>query len=1539
MARRINKKVAVLSLAGVGLIVLIAAAAAYYAMAKGDPRDHEQRGDELVKNGDYVAADIEYARAQGRDADNPVILLKRADAILKTDGKNAYHASQRRALVLGLWSRARELDWPDPQVTAQATELLLDHYYRMARLFPTINHYNALFEQTDLIFDADADNQLARKYRGIAQVARMRIIELSREEREAALADLTASLAVEPDDVELTYRLAQWHLIESRLEERDGRDTVAADHQDQARRLIDDYVQAHSESVDAQMAQLRYLLELEGLLGQKKREALSLTIDRLETLLLTIDMPDEAVEVAGFLPFIDREPAENAPQGITRGLERSEALLRSVIARHPDHLRAIGQLAMNLYHQDRIDEAVGWFQRSVQPRLVPVTIDAIRMELTQKRGFVELANIYMQRHAEAADPDLRAKWLEMARQSVVGLREHVGQTDAYADRLEGKLAIAHGDFKLAVEKLKLANAGFGGRDVETLRLTGLSLERLGELGAARQHMEQVIALDARNVRVDDLLALANLAQRTGDPDRAHDYVDRVLAVQPDLEKALLLKAMLLAADLAQPIGPSPAEADAKLAEAVAILEAIPDTEPSAGQIRLAALYETAGRIDQARAILDELYAQYPGQIRLLQKLVQYDLKLNDKPRAIARLNAADQQFPDNAGISVLQRQLAGETNTTEALEQMILDHDDPLERALSLAALYDQTGRRDEAEQKISDAAAMQPDDERVLLAQLNLAIAKGDFEQAMRSAERARSLNLDQAEGMFWFGRVELAQQRYTQAIATFNRGLNMRPHHSEGWRMLGDAHRANADMENARKAYERALELKPNSVPVLQRLFMVADTMGMREEALDALARAHQFAPDDRLARDVYLDYLARYGDVQLALTRRLALVELDPEDQSNRMAVAILLLGQERLDEARVVIEGLLAEPDGRNLQNVSVMAAYHRAAGQFEQGRAMLQQYVEERGDAVSSDDWVALARFMRGAGQHGAAEQAYRQAIRIETDPYLPATRELGDWLFNEADYTASIEMYQRITHDPSGKADRVAWSRYIEALIYAGQLDMAREELNRLTSDHGQDVQSTLFEGLIAWRQGEDEAAGLAFERAVIMAPDNPHARFFRARLQIDHPDDAVQLRVKEDLLQAIRLDPKMTQAHDHLVQWYLHPRRADVSSAMEQLQQWVQVDPDSIVPRARLIDQMLQRPYPEYRQIEALLDESAERFPGSPVWHDLRARTLMQQDRRADAVAEWAKAYRNGPAPDTLARLVAGLLDADEADEALRLLDERPEWLDQQVVLLALRGRALSASGQQDQAIETFTRAFAVSEGKGAELSLIAAAMRRHLSADQIFGMLEKQVATDPAGPSALVLASTYAGAGRADEAQAVLSQLIEHADDSSELKVTALRMLGSMQDQRRQYTDARRTYEALLALRAEDTFALNNLAYLLSERMNQLDEALPLAQRAVASMGNLSAEDVVTRASALDTLGHIQYLMDDLDRADVSLRQSIRLAPTAAGHLHLGQVMMRRGQPDAALGQFEIARQIAENRQDAATVQTAEEWIARAREGVAVQ
>ena len=126
----------------------------------------------------------------------------------------------------------------------------------------------------------------------------------------------------------------------------------------------------------------------------------------------------------------------------------------------------------------------------------------------------------------------------------------------------------------------------------------------------------------------------------------------------------------------------------------------------------------------------------------------------------------------------------------------------------------------------------------------------------------------------------------------------------------------------------------------------------------------------------------------------------------------------------------------------------------------------------------------------------------------------------------------------------------------------------------------------------------------------------------------------------------------------------------------------------------------------------------------------------------------------------------------------------------------------------------------------------------------------------------------------------------------------------LALVYDRMKDYPKARDAYEKLLSTQPNFVPALNNLAYLYTEHLNNLDKAYDLASKARELLGQ--------DASVGDTFGWILYKRGDYQQALSILQESAgKVADNPEIQFHLGMTAYMMGQTDLAKTALQESRQ----------------------------
>lgn len=192
------------------------------------------------------------------------------------------------------------------------------------------------------------------------------------------------------------------------------------------------------------------------------------------------------------------------------------------------------------------------------------------------------------------------------------------------------------------------------------------------------------------------------------------------------------------------------------------------------------------------------------------------------------------------------------------------------------------SGRTDVAERELRTRLEQSPDAYELHLLLSHVAGARGDTDEALGHALRARTLAPASIEVQFAAACLLAHAGRYSEAVASFRHVVGRQPERGDAWRLLAlallQAHPG--DATPALGALRRAHRLSPSS----KTLRLLADAefdAGFPEDALPLWRQIHEAEPRDAQATLRYGETLNRLGEQQSTVALLRASVAERPHD----------------------------------------------------------------------------------------------------------------------------------------------------------------------------------------------------------------------------------------------------------------------------------------------------------------------------------------------------------------------------------------------------------------------------------------------------------------------------------------------------------------------------------------------------------------------------------------------------------------------------------------------------------------------------------
>lgn len=680
-----------------------------------------------------------------------------------------------------------------------------------------------------------------------------------------------------------------------------------------------------------------------------------------------------------------------------------------------------------------------------------------------------------------------------------------------------------------------------------------------------------------------------------------------------------------------------------------------------------------------------------------------------------------------------------------------------------------------------------------------------------------------------------------------------------------------ARAQFEEASLNYHKAIQKDANLGEAYYRAGLAELKQNKAMQALDDLRHAVQLMPDNSEAKTELTNLMlgAYIGDPKrpkflydLLLKSSSDWLARDPSSPQGLRIQGYIAMLEQRPDEAVDLLQRAhSSNPRDEKIADALMDALFR--AGRVDQAEKVGWEFVAT--DKAASDIYDALFRIYLSSHRTEDAERALLRKIEanpqensyllqlagfyagLQNKPKMEETIhrflanpgaapgvhiDAGDFYASIGDLDDALAQYRAQSgHDANAKT--VVQDRIARVLLLEKKNQEALNVLNSTIAQDPNDPEARALRGalLVSHPAAEKAKQGIDDLRTLLQNnPNDPFLKFLLARALAERQELA---EARSRLQEVVKQRPQFVEAHLMLADIAFKQR--DMTDAVQEADAALEVDPQNL--KARMLKGSALRRQGRLEEAQSVLGALSRQAPQSvDVLLEL-AYVSLNRRSFSEAEAAFNKILASHP---TEWRAVAGLVDTDLAqnrpDKAFARLDNELTRTHGAAAVRYLLASTALRSGNYNLAIENFRElANQTANSIDPYLQLANVYQLKGDVHDAIL-TLQKAAALEPkdARPGAL------------------LPFLLESENRAQEAKDVARREL---------------------AANPKSAIAMNNLAYLLAETGDSLDEAVKLARAAVDQAPN--------NPVFLDTLGYVYLKRDQNDDALEIFGRLIRRYP----------------------------------------------------------
>ena len=649
----------------------------------------------------------------------------------------------------------------------------------------------------------------------------------------------------------------------------------------------------------------------------------------------------------------------------------------------------------------------------------------------------------------------------------------------------------------------------------------------------------------------------------------------------------------------------------------------------------------------------------------------------------------------------------------------------------------------------------------------------------------------------------------------------------------------------DKAEAEYVKAMHADPQNAKAIGRLGLIYFDEGRFQKAAPYLYKGSAMSSSNLELRVKLAQICLAIGDMKQAKTHADFVFKNNPTDPDAPLLV-VESAPPAQLGDLQIQLQTRAANADSAPLETALGVLATRQ--NDFKAALERFQRALNL--DSKFAPAYAALANSYLRFDEVTKAGDAFKAAADCASTT-SPFQTDYGEFEIQVGDFAAAEKSFENLTQKVPDYMP--AWLGLAEVKLDEKKFDESTNALQKVLDCDPQSLDARLLKARLDLARTNTATAIDEFERLVNTYRQAPriHYQLALAYIQTGNTEKAIN-----QLHETVDLDPNFASAAFLLAQ--LDVIRGDVESALGLLKPLIEHQPKMVEAQLLLAD--VYRLQNDFNDAMAVYRQLETSFPKNPEIPLLAGSAYVQQFNEDAARKEFNRALQIDPANATAQVELAQLDLADKNFDAAQrraemLISQYPNQAQPEILL----AKIFLDRGRTNQAEDVLMKAGALSQGLEANL----------------------------------LLAQLYFDVKQDHNALDMLNLVLTKKPDDPALLMFA----AQIQTDQKDYSAAAATYEKLLTIMPKDSPAMNNLAWLYSNYLGDLDKAYALAQRARQLLPN--------DPSTADTLGWIYFKKGQYTSALNMFQQS------AAGLPNNPEVLFHFGLAYYMLGNEDSARQ----------------------------